>query len=91
MSLSRRCHVGGLGQVTSRDEPPAARRWSAGSGRRDNARAEAGERFVWLTELFDGVARGHGCSAAGMTGYLEGRLMQGVNLRVPRSDGRRRQ
>ena len=25
----------------------------------DNARAEAGERFVWLAELFDGVTRGH--------------------------------
>lgn len=25
----------------------------------DNARAEAGERFVWLGELFDGVTRGH--------------------------------
>ncbi|MEK0098677.1 methyltransferase, partial [Streptomyces sp. A475] len=24
----------------------------------DNARAEAGERFVWLAELFDGVTRG---------------------------------
>ena len=25
----------------------------------DNARAEAGERFAWLAELFDGVTRGH--------------------------------
>ncbi len=25
----------------------------------DNARTEAGERFVWLAELFDGVTRGH--------------------------------
>ena len=25
----------------------------------DNARVEAGERFVWLAELFDGVTRGH--------------------------------
>src|SRR3954451_22841197 len=25
----------------------------------DNARAEAGERFGWLAELFDGVTRGH--------------------------------
>src|SRR6478672_13523350 len=25
----------------------------------DNARAEAGERFVWLAELFDPVTRGH--------------------------------
>ncbi|MFI7539461.1 hypothetical protein [Streptosporangium sp. NPDC049376] len=25
----------------------------------DNARAEAGERFVWLAELVDGVTRGH--------------------------------
>lgn len=25
----------------------------------DNARAEAGERFVWLAELFDGVTLGH--------------------------------
>jgi len=25
----------------------------------DNARAEAGERFVWLAELFDGVTRGY--------------------------------
>jgi SAM-dependent methyltransferase len=25
----------------------------------NNARAEAGERFVWLAELFDGVTRGH--------------------------------
>ncbi|XIE77196.1 methyltransferase domain-containing protein [Streptomyces sp. SBR177] len=25
----------------------------------DNARAEAGERFDWLAELFDGVTRGH--------------------------------
>ena len=25
----------------------------------DNARAEAGERFVWLASLFDGVTRGH--------------------------------
>src|SRR4051812_37355484 len=25
----------------------------------DNARAEAGERFVWLAELFDGVTVGH--------------------------------
>src|SRR4029079_2649778 len=25
----------------------------------DNARAEAGERFVWLAELFEGVTRGH--------------------------------
>ena len=25
----------------------------------DNARAEAGERFVWLAEMFDGVTRGH--------------------------------
>jgi hypothetical protein len=25
----------------------------------DNARAEAGQRFVWLAELFDGVTRGH--------------------------------
>lgn len=25
----------------------------------DNARAEAGERFTWLAELFDGVTRGH--------------------------------
>jgi SAM-dependent methyltransferase len=25
----------------------------------DNARAEAGERFPWLAELFDGVTRGH--------------------------------
>ena len=25
----------------------------------DNARGEAGERFVWLAELFDGVTRGH--------------------------------
>ncbi|MFD0689637.1 methyltransferase domain-containing protein [Actinomadura fibrosa] len=38
---------------------------SAGLGGRsrgyllDNARAEAGERFVWLAELFDGVTRGH--------------------------------
>src|SRR3954467_10817158 len=25
----------------------------------DNARGEAGDRFVWLAELFDGVTRGH--------------------------------
>ena len=25
----------------------------------DNARAEAGERFTWLADLFDGVTRGH--------------------------------
>jgi hypothetical protein len=25
----------------------------------DNARVEAGERFVWLSELFDGVTRGY--------------------------------
>src|ERR671933_2987295 len=25
----------------------------------DNARAEAGERFSWLAELFDDVTRGH--------------------------------
>ena len=25
----------------------------------DNARAEAGERFAWLAELFDGVTRAH--------------------------------
>ncbi len=25
----------------------------------DNARTEAGERFTWLAELFDGVPRGH--------------------------------
>ena len=25
----------------------------------DNARAEAGERFAWMAELFDGVTRGH--------------------------------
>lgn len=25
----------------------------------DNARVEAGERFTWLAELFDGVTRGH--------------------------------
>jgi hypothetical protein len=25
----------------------------------DNARAEAGERFVWLAEMLDGVTRGH--------------------------------
>jgi len=25
----------------------------------DNARVEAGERFAWLAELFDGVTRGH--------------------------------
>ena len=25
----------------------------------DNARTEAGERFVWLAELFDGITRGH--------------------------------
>jgi hypothetical protein len=25
----------------------------------DNARAEAGARFAWLAELFDGVTRGH--------------------------------
>ena len=35
-------------------EPAAARGYLL-----DNARAEAGERFVWLAELFDGVTRGH--------------------------------
>ncbi|GAA0592717.1 methyltransferase domain-containing protein [Streptomyces crystallinus] len=35
-------------------EPASAQRYLL-----DNARAEAGERFVWLAELFDGVTRGH--------------------------------
>ena len=43
---------GGTGTVGG--EPAAARGYLL-----DNARAEAGERFVWLAELFDGVTRGH--------------------------------
>ncbi|GAA2467124.1 hypothetical protein GCM10010388_69320 [Streptomyces mauvecolor] len=52
-------HVGGrpdptVGTTACGEESPPARGYLL-----DNARAEAGERFVWLAELFDGVTRGH--------------------------------
>ncbi|MEV5975067.1 methyltransferase domain-containing protein [Streptomyces sp. NPDC051921] len=51
-------HIGGRPDstdgTTAGGEPAAARGYLL-----DNARAEAGERFVWLAELFDGVTRGH--------------------------------
>jgi SAM-dependent methyltransferase len=40
--------------MTSSPRPP-----DTGGYLLDNARVEAGERFVWLAELFDGVTRGH--------------------------------
>ncbi|MFJ4188558.1 methyltransferase domain-containing protein [Kitasatospora sp. NPDC089509] len=46
-------------QVGGRPEPTGEATASARGYLLDNARAEAGERFVWLAELFDGVTRGH--------------------------------
>ncbi|WP_412736347.1 methyltransferase domain-containing protein [Krasilnikovia sp. MM14-A1259] len=47
----------------NRPEPTGGTTTPAGESARgyllDNARAEAGERFAWLAELFDGVTRGH--------------------------------
>jgi SAM-dependent methyltransferase len=47
--------------MTSSPRPPDAggRPEPTGGYLLDNARTEAGERFVWLAELFDGVTRGH--------------------------------
>ncbi|MGW4475389.1 methyltransferase domain-containing protein [Nonomuraea sp. NPDC004354] len=58
-SSPRPPHVGGrpdpIGGTTALGgEPAPARGYLL-----DNARAEAGERFVWLAELFDGVTLGH--------------------------------
>src|SRR5689334_25095037 len=59
MTSPRPPYVGGQPDSTGRTpvlsgEPAPTRGYLL-----DNARAEAGERFVWLAELFDGVTRGH--------------------------------
>jgi SAM-dependent methyltransferase len=48
-------------EVTTSPRSPHVGGGSAAAGGYllDNARAEAGERFVWLAELFDGVTLGH--------------------------------
>ncbi|HEX5407813.1 MAG TPA: methyltransferase domain-containing protein [Pseudonocardiaceae bacterium] len=54
MSSSHRPpHVGG------RPDSTGGQSAAAGKYLLDNARVEAGERFGWLAELFDGVTRGH--------------------------------
>lgn len=45
--------------MTSSPTDPTDSGGATGGYLLDNARAEAGERFVWLAELFDGVTRGH--------------------------------
>src|SRR3954464_2365373 len=56
-STPRPTHVGGRPDSTDGTTTLAGE--SARGYLLDNARAEAGERFVWLAELFDGVTRGH--------------------------------
>ncbi|MFC6159540.1 methyltransferase domain-containing protein [Kribbella jiaozuonensis] len=58
-SSSRQQHAGGRPD-SNRDTGALGGESAPASGYLlDNARVEAGERFVWLAELFDGVTRGH--------------------------------
>src|SRR6185369_6987501 len=58
-SARRPPHVGGRSDPTGRPTALGGESAPARGYLLDNARAEAGERFVWLAELFDGVTRGH--------------------------------
>src|SRR6478752_7855671 len=51
--------VGGRLDPTGRTTVPGGESAPARGYLLDNARADAGERFVWLAELFDRVTRGH--------------------------------
>ena len=52
-------HVGGRPDPIGGTTAPGGESAPARGYLLDNARAEAGERFVWLAELFDCVTRGH--------------------------------
>jgi SAM-dependent methyltransferase len=58
-SSPRPPHAGGPPGPTGGTAAPGGEPAHAGGYLLDNARAEAGERFVWLADLFDGVTRGH--------------------------------
>jgi ubiquinone/menaquinone biosynthesis C-methylase UbiE len=58
-SSPRPPHVGGRPDPRGGTTAPGAQSAAARGYLLDNARAEAGERFVWLAELFDAVTRGH--------------------------------
>ncbi|MFG3137229.1 methyltransferase domain-containing protein [Streptomyces sp. NPDC048211] len=58
-SLPRPPHVGGRPDPTDGTAAWGGESAPARGYLLDNARAEAGERFVWLAELFDGVTRRH--------------------------------
>ena len=58
-SSPRPPHAGGRPDPAGGTTAPGAEPAPARGYLLDNARAEAGERFTWLAELFDGVTRGH--------------------------------
>jgi SAM-dependent methyltransferase len=59
MTSPRPPHVGGRPHPTGRPTELGGGSAPTRGYLLDNARAEAGERFVWLAELFDPVTRGH--------------------------------